>query len=259
MKLTDKITQSILSYLNKTPDIILPNYYWGHYEMDVFRLTQEGYVWEYEVKISVSDYAADFKKGDGEKHKRLQAGEHCPNRFVYVMPTDIFQKIQRVPYAGYVTFDESKWDVNYKRNALNFAHTGKLLRKEPAIALNNTNAYRRLAVGMSFREGAAKAEARFQKSNAECYSKQLSDKKDLFGRIIGKTDFPAHVKKDYIELFSYATELPSKFCSCGSPLPKLYQHEGHNQWICDHCAEQQGFCTQSGLKNCTYYCCCKKD
>ena len=75
-------------------------------EADVMSMTKTGYVWEFEVKVSLSDFRADFKKK--MKHDYLSRGHaYTVNYFVYACPKGLIP-LSRVPsYAGlyYITPD----------------------------------------------------------------------------------------------------------------------------------------------------------
>ncbi len=47
---------------------IIPNVKLYDYEADLLRITKAGFLHEYEIKLTKSDYKADFKKS--KKHKR---------------------------------------------------------------------------------------------------------------------------------------------------------------------------------------------
>lgn len=73
----------------------------GFYEADILAITKSMIVTEVEVKISVSDYKADFKKT--HKHDRLKNpvndGWRCtPSRFYYACPSGLIQEVPE--YAG---------------------------------------------------------------------------------------------------------------------------------------------------------------
>lgn len=81
----------------------------GYYESDILGVTPSMIVTECEVKISMSDFKADFKKT--EKHLRLQNPIHdkhrsTPNRFFYACPKGMID-ISLIPtYAGLIYVDE---------------------------------------------------------------------------------------------------------------------------------------------------------
>lgn len=81
------------------------------HEMDVISV-KRNLIYEYEVKISRSDFLADKKKG---KFKRFKANlepwyvSHCvPNYFSYVCPNTLIEENEIPDYAGlfYVVNDE---------------------------------------------------------------------------------------------------------------------------------------------------------
>lgn len=76
---------------------VFPNTYLGRYEADIFEITKHGYLSEYEVKISHSDFLAEKKKLG--KRDILLSGKRC-NYFIYLCPDGIIP-IEEVPeYAG---------------------------------------------------------------------------------------------------------------------------------------------------------------
>ena len=83
-------------------------------ECDMISISKSDYIYEYEVKISRSDFKADFKK---EKHKLMLEGKsaidniektfyYTPNYFNFVVPTGLIS-IEEVPnYAGLIYMDD---------------------------------------------------------------------------------------------------------------------------------------------------------
>jgi len=93
---------------------MLPNYtppQW--YECDLFVATKNGYSIEYEIKLSIADFKADFRKW--AKHRRLldPACGHPfrPTRFYYVVPEALITKDAIPDYAGllYIAKVNSGW------------------------------------------------------------------------------------------------------------------------------------------------------
>lgn len=74
-----------------------------HWEADLISVTKAGFVHEYEIKISLSDYKADAKKEN--KHWHLQHGYRRPNYFWYV--THNFD-IEPPVYAGWIKITEAE-------------------------------------------------------------------------------------------------------------------------------------------------------
>lgn len=133
-----EIQSAIWHTYNSASEIMVPNYTpMNWWECDIFRVLKSGFVAEYEIKTSVADFKADFKKshdqhgriddGDGrpkwgvvssrQKHDMLAAGGHTqvlwqhgkppersfvPNYFAFVIPMDIEDAVRPlVPrYAG---------------------------------------------------------------------------------------------------------------------------------------------------------------
>lgn len=116
MAITNDIQRALMFFAKGQYDVVLPNFFHGHTECDLFRITQADFIYEYEIKISRSDFFADFKKKD--KHEILKAGigKYCPNRFFYVT-TENLVSIDEVPkYAGLLYFDGVAF-FDVKKNA----------------------------------------------------------------------------------------------------------------------------------------------
>jgi|SRR6185503_13322452 len=123
MKLADRIILHLLKHGRKDPnEIMIPNFYHGMYEMDVFKLMSTGYVVEYEVKISRADYYNDFKKMREHwfinppeygrytqvfKHDAIRVGAGC-NRFFFVTPTDLIKRHEVPGHCGLMYYSEEK-------------------------------------------------------------------------------------------------------------------------------------------------------
>lgn len=120
MKITaNEINKNLLHFLKGGYDVLLPNFYFGVHECDVFRITQSDLVVEYEIKISRSDFFNDFKKGS--KHRNLEAGEGlCPNRFFFVVPENLILKEEVPSYAGLIYYNDGRFKI---------IKSGKLLHK----------------------------------------------------------------------------------------------------------------------------------
>lgn len=137
MKLANKIQKELIKWCPaQAYDIIIPNFYHGIYEMDVFKLMHSGYVVEYEIKISKSDFKADFKKGN--KHSLMEDKKCMCNRFYFVVPEGLIN-INEVPkYAGLIYFTKNEF--------FHIIKTAPLIHKQM-----NVN-YKSLCHSMSFRE-----------------------------------------------------------------------------------------------------------
>lgn len=105
----------------------------GWWECDFFRVTNSGFTSEFEIKLSASDYKSDFSKEKGEERcwdrdlrklvQHAAVGKHDllaemaatgkpipsrpgpgfpPNRFYFVLPREIAEKVEIPDYAGLV-------------------------------------------------------------------------------------------------------------------------------------------------------------
>lgn len=72
--------------------IIVPNVSWGFltYEADMLIISKAGYVTEVEIKISKSDFLADFKK---RKHNH---NSMLIKEFYYAMPLSLYEKCKDI-------------------------------------------------------------------------------------------------------------------------------------------------------------------
>ena len=96
---------------------IIPNIYVYSWESDMISITKAGYLHEYEIKITKSDFKADMKKQ--KKHQILEKGltANRPNYFWYVCP-DCIIKYEDIPaYAGVIYIGENYIRWNKRRKA----------------------------------------------------------------------------------------------------------------------------------------------
>ena len=70
-------------------------------EADVLSILKSGYITEFEVKISRSDFKADAKKHKW-KHYELRIKNSIPNYFYYVCPENLIDKSEIQSYAGLI-------------------------------------------------------------------------------------------------------------------------------------------------------------
>lgn len=77
--------------------ILLTNIYWWNWESDVLYITKDGYLQEFEIKLTHSDFLADRIKD--RKHLMMTNGGG-PSRFWYVCPPDVIQVDELPPHAG---------------------------------------------------------------------------------------------------------------------------------------------------------------
>lgn len=147
----DKIHRSFYFWLRKREIITLPNFYFGRYEMDLFCLTQKDLIVEYEVKISKSDFRADFLKSHFDngtrvmKHDLIRNGLRS-NQFYFVAPCEIIDKEEVPSYCGLIHFNA---------NLGNF----KIVKRAPVLHHRNPDLafYKNFARSLAFRESNIRA------------------------------------------------------------------------------------------------------
>ncbi len=116
MKLNECRIQIALYYrFNAGWKVACPNiYYYWTWECDVLALTKSDYLIEYEIKISKADFDNDIKS---KSHKHLflknQQNAKSPNRFYYVVPVELEDKITIPEYAGLITVRKNMFDDYY--------------------------------------------------------------------------------------------------------------------------------------------------
>jgi hypothetical protein len=79
-------------------------YILGDNEFDVLSLNKSGFLTEFEVKISRSDFKADAKKKKWEKYQQ-RIPEQTPNYFNYVCPEGLIEAHEVPEYAGLIYVD----------------------------------------------------------------------------------------------------------------------------------------------------------
>jgi len=104
---------------------ILPNCYprrW--FECDLLAITRASYFYEYEIKLTVSDFRADAKKGQLPQHmikyykrygfpegktkydKLSDGSEYGPSKFWYIVPEGLIDVAQLPDFAGLIYITE---------------------------------------------------------------------------------------------------------------------------------------------------------
>jgi len=86
--------------LSKQHNFIIPNIYLGSSEADLISVTKAGYINEYEIKITRSDFKADFKKS---KHSFLKDRQKTfRSYFWFVAPEGLISSDEIPEYAGFM-------------------------------------------------------------------------------------------------------------------------------------------------------------
>ena len=121
------------------PGYIASNIIYFNWESDFVYMTKGGYINEYEIKVSQSDYKADFKKT--EKHELLKSKtvpiypatwrqaygydpkdepryiyrNFIPNYFWYVCPWNMIKENEVPKYAGLIYYGKDKMIYKIKK------------------------------------------------------------------------------------------------------------------------------------------------
>lgn len=93
------------------------------WESDFFVVKQNGYCYEFEIKISRVDYFNDFKKLN--KHEILSSKKEAdlkPHKFYYIMPKDLISVNDIPEYAGLMYIDDLQQITTVKEAP--FIHKG---------------------------------------------------------------------------------------------------------------------------------------
>ena len=132
MKKTDKILFDLIYWVRKLGnEVVIPNFYVGSWEMDLFRLLPSEYLIEYEIKTSRGDFRNDFKKSTEDvrynfeekkieksnfrkKHDEIQNGNYIANKFFFVVPRGMV-KIEEIPEkCGLIYYDDSDYYPSFE-------------------------------------------------------------------------------------------------------------------------------------------------
>lgn len=124
-------------FMLSNPKYIIENLYVFDWESDLLLVTNSGYYYEFEVKITLSDFKRDFDKT--AKHQIMRSGKKesrsyrkvngkvvesvreyprkRPNYFFYAVPYYLEEKVSElVPeYAGLVVIDEGGHPITRKK------------------------------------------------------------------------------------------------------------------------------------------------
>lgn len=151
-----EVTRALLGHLRlrSMSSIILPNVYVGlsPWEADVIRVTPALYWTEYEIKVSVADYRADFLKRqtrwnqDSLRKHDAYASESAiatrsdygmrhskvipkPKQFYFVVPTGMLSGEDIPSHCGLIEFDPAdkrQWGIKVARRAPNLREPTRL-------------------------------------------------------------------------------------------------------------------------------------
>lgn len=124
-----------------THDYKLHNVFMYQWECDFWCLSSAGYAKEIEIKISRSDFKADFKKE--RKHLLLSSAKGSPNKFYYACPENLLSIYEIPMYAGLIYFNDTGSCVIIKEapyiHKVKEKYTGTLLSKYYGQSLSTMN------------------------------------------------------------------------------------------------------------------------
>lgn len=95
--------------IEHSSDRVYPNVYIENFECDLLKITKAGYTYEYEIKVSRSDFFVDKKKEHKslfpqnckKKYDELLNGKRV-NYFLYVCPYDLIKADEVPEWAGLI-------------------------------------------------------------------------------------------------------------------------------------------------------------
>lgn len=147
--LTCKQIQQVLFKAYCKGSIVVPNCCALTHEADVLVLRKTGYVAEFEVKVSRSDFKADFKKVD--KHRFLSGGHPwCANEFYYACEDGLIKPEEVPVYAGLV-YIHTRWFSNASGQYYSVL-TATVVKKAPRIHKTiHQNLVHKLAISLMYK------------------------------------------------------------------------------------------------------------
>lgn len=150
MTLTEQITKAVRRYLSGTNNMVLYNTFVhpSPWECDVLAISDSYFMTEYEIKVSVSDYRADFRKeaylkakhwgsiNKVRKHDYYQHGPPyeldekwtppIPRRFFFVFPEGMIDPSEVPPLYGVMVYG---WKCGeYKRDDVKVVRNPQVIK-----------------------------------------------------------------------------------------------------------------------------------
>ncbi len=152
-----QIHKSLYHWVRKTNIITLPNYYIRGYECDLFTVTEKDVIVEYEIKITKSDYKADFLKSTCRgglrvfKHDLIKSGNRC-HRFYFVCPDGLITKDELPLYCGLIY--EAKLGGDFK-----------VIKRAPILGTFTLDRefWKSIAKSTSYREGNIRSKYKYKR------------------------------------------------------------------------------------------------
>lgn len=170
-ELTERAVQTQLYHdLYGGSNVLCPNVYLFAWESDFIQVTKSLYITEYEIKMSRSDFKADFRKTiggydpqkkhdilaskdvptcEGWKHKRIDV--HRPTRFFFVAPEGMIKPEELPDYAGLMVIKFSGDMPHQRRSKYWWLTTVKKPRRRTNAGKATTKQILQLMRSMMFR------------------------------------------------------------------------------------------------------------
>lgn len=159
MNLTEQITKAIRYHLSGTKNMVLYNTFVcpSPWECDVVAISDSYFMTEYEIKVSVADYRADFRKEAWiysranhrdsvkiRKHDLFQNGIEAPEdfymppiprRFFFVFPDGMIDPAEVPPLYGVMVFG---WNCGaYKRDSVKVVRNPQVIKGHTKLGIGH--------------------------------------------------------------------------------------------------------------------------
>lgn len=117
---------------------LINNAYIFNWESDFFSISESGYLYEVEIKVTKSDFRDDFNKTD--KHILLESKDtktflDKPNKFFYAAPKGVLNSFIIPEYAGFIEVDKKGNMATVVKEAP-FLHKEHMFEKYKQILLD---------------------------------------------------------------------------------------------------------------------------
>lgn len=134
-------------YTFVAPNIKLKGYGW---ESDLVAIRKSGFLDEIEIKRTLADFRADFKKADyhgaRKKHSMLANGELLPNYFYFYTTDELYEQIKdEIPdHAGAIVFMSqwNGWNRCQEAKKAPRLHDDRRMQEKKLIQLGNKMMHR---------------------------------------------------------------------------------------------------------------------
>lgn len=141
MTLTKEIQQAICKAEIQKGNLVAENFnYFFTGELDVISVSKSGYVSEFEVKVSRSDFKADAKKRKWQYFESLTS-KYIPNYFTYVCPIGLIQEEDIKPYMGLIWYEDDTLVIIRKPKRIHSFRQDTLKLITKIVTITNWRSY----------------------------------------------------------------------------------------------------------------------